>query len=98
MNIEKSLEGSKLFVKVIGRINTVTAPQFAEAFHDLESVDEIEIDFAELEQITSAGLRVLLEVQCNMTNKGGTMVVKNINELVNEIFVLTGFINFLTIE
>lgn len=98
MTIEKKLENGRLSIIVYGQINTITAPQFAQELNNLEGVNEVIMDFANLEKITSAGLRVLLEVQCNMTDKGGVMIVKNVNEIVYEIFTLTGFINFLTIE
>ena len=98
MTIEKSFENSKLTITVSGKLNTITSQQFAEELKDLDGVTELVLDFAELEQITSAGLRVLLDVQCNMTDRKGTMVVKNVNSIVHEVFVLTGFINFLTIE
>ena len=54
------------------------------------------LDFEELEYLSSAGLRVILAAQKTM-NKQGEMIVKNVNETINEIFEATGFIDILTI-
>jgi anti-sigma B factor antagonist len=55
------------------------------------------MDFAGLEYISSAGLRVILSAQKTM-NKQGEMVIRNVNETINEVFEITGFIDILTIE
>lgn len=97
MTIEKRLEGARLTVSVSGKLNTVTSPQLDAELADLSGITELVFDFAELEQISSAGLRVLLGAQCTMDEQG-KMVVTHVNEAIQEIFVLTGFVNFLTIE
>ena len=98
LNISKELEGNKLTVRLSGRLDTTTAPEF-EAFikENLESVSELVIDLAELEYISSAGLRVLLAAQKIML-KQGSMVVTNPNEVISEIFEVTGFSDILTIQ
>lgn len=98
MTIEKNLNGTELNLKVIGRLDTVTAPQLeAEFKQSIDGVDKLEFDFAELEYISSAGLRVILAAQ-KVMNKQGEMVIRNVNETINEIFEVTGFIDILTIE
>ena len=63
MDIQKELDGSTLNVRVSGSIDTLSAPEFESAvFPALEAVTAIVFDFAELEYITSAGLRVLLNI------------------------------------
>lgn len=98
MTINKVKDGSKLEYILEGRLDTTTAPQFdAELKEALTDVTELVLDFTKLEYISSAGLRVLLTAQ-KMMNKQGNMVVKNVNEIVMEVFEVTGFDSILTIE
>lgn len=97
MTIEKTNEGKKLKLAVIGRLDTTTAPELeAELKRSLGDQEELIFDFSKLEYISSAGLRVLLAAQKAM-NKQGKMLIQNVNESVMEIFEITGFTNILTI-
>lgn len=98
MNIEKKINDSELNIKLTGRLDTTTSPQLeAELKHSIAGVDRLVFDFAELEYLSSAGLRVLLSAQ-KVMNKQGEMVVKNVNETISDIFEVTGFSDILTIE
>ena len=98
MTIEKNLNGAELTVTITGRLDTTTAPQLeAEFKQSINGVEKLILDFAKLEYLSSAGLRVLLAVQKAM-NKQGEMIIKNVNDTINEIFEVTGFIDILTIE
>ena len=98
MTIEKNLNGAELNVKVIGRLDTVTAPRLEAEFKgNINGVEKLVLDFAELEYLSSAGLRVILAAQ-KVMNKQGEMIIKNVNDTINEIFEVTGFIDILTIE
>ena len=98
MTIEKNLNGTELNVKVSGRLDTTTAPELEATLNDsMSGVTKLVLDFASLEYLSSAGLRVLLQAQKTM-NKQGEMVVRNINETISEIFEVTGFSDVLTIE
>jgi len=98
MTIEKNLNGTELNVKVVGRLDTTTAPDLEASLKEsFEGVTKLILDFAELEYLSSAGLRVLLASQ-KVMNKQGEMIIKNVNDTINEIFEVTGFIDILTIE
>ena len=98
MTINKTLDGKTLNVALEGRLDTVTAPELeASLREDLEKADSLVLDFDKLEYISSAGLRVLLSAHKSMAGKGG-MKVTNVNEIVNEVFEVTGFSDILTIE
>ena len=98
MIIEKNLNGTELTLAIVGRLDTTTAPQLEAEFNqNLDGVEKLVLDFAELEYLSSAGLRVLLAAQ-KVMNKQGEMIIKNVNETINEIFEVTGFIDILTIE
>ena len=98
MTIDKNLNGTELNVLLGGRLDTTTAPQLeSEVKLNLVGVKTLILDFAELEYLSSAGLRVLLALQKSM-NKQGQMIIRHVNETVREIFELTGFIDILTVE
>ena len=98
MTIEKTLNASELTVKVGGRLDTTTAPELEASLKEsFEGVTKLVLDFSDLDYLSSAGLRVLLQAQKTM-NKQGEMIVKNINETIQEIFEVTGFSDVLTIE
>ena len=98
MTIEKNLNGTELSVAIAGRLDTTTAPELeASLKENLNGVARLVLDFAELEYLSSAGLRVLLAIQ-KIMNKQGEMIIKNVNETIGEIFEVTGFVDILTIE
>ena len=97
MDIEKNVDGKKLTIALTGRMDTITAPKLeAELTQSLSGIEELLLDFAGLEYLSSAGLRVLLAAQKAM-NRQGSMAVKNVNETIMEIFEVTGFVDVLTI-
>ena len=98
MTIQKNLNGTALTVAVEGRLDTTTAPQLEKELKEsLPGARELTLDFTKLEYISSAGLRVLLTAHKTMSAKGG-MKVKNVNEVVAEVFDVTGFADILDIE
>lgn len=98
MEIKKTLNGAALEVAVAGRLDTTTAPQLeAELKGSLDGIKDLALDFAGLEYISSAGLRVLLATQ-KVMNTQGKMVIRNVNDDIKEVFEITGFCDILTIE
>ena len=98
MTIQNNKNGSALSLALEGRLDTTTAPELDEVLKgSLDGVTELTMDLEKLEYLSSAGLRVLLSAQKTM-NKQGSMVVKNANETIMEIFDVTGFVDILTIE
>ncbi len=98
MEIKKTQNGTDLLLELSGRLDTTTAPELeAVVKSSLDGVTLLTLDFANLEYISSAGLRVLLSAQKEMNQKG-KMVVKNACEDIMEVFEITGFIDILTIE
>lgn len=98
MTIEKTLNGKELTVNLIGRLDTTTAPQLdSELKQNISGVEKLVLDFAALEYLSSAGLRVLLATQ-KVMNKQGEMLIRNVNDTIQDIFEVTGFSEILTIE
>ena len=98
MTINKSQKDNTLCINLEGRLDTMTAPELeAELNQSLGSVNELIFDFSKLDYISSAGLRVLLSAHKTMSGKGG-MKITHVNEIVQEVFDVTGFSDILTIE
>ena len=98
MNIEKKLEGTTLTIALEGRLDTTTSPDLEETLAaSLDGATALVFDFAKLDYLSSAGLRVLLSAQKRM-NKQGSMKLVHVNDAVKEIFDITGFADFLTVE
>ena len=98
LNITKTMDGSVLTMVLEGRLDTTTAPQLeSELKAALDQADTLVLDFEKLEYISSAGLRVLLSAQKVMAKKG-SMTIRHVNDVIMEIFEVTGFIDILNIE
>lgn len=97
MEIKKVSEGSALTVYISGRVDAVTALQLdKDLTASLKDVSDLTVDLAELEYISSAGLRTLLKLQKRM-DRQGAMRIRNIRDNVREVLDMTGFSDFLTI-
>ena len=98
MNIEKLIENGIVTLKISGRVDTTTAPEF-EATIDgcTEGLNELILDCEKMEYISSAGLRVILKAQ-KLMNAQGSMKLTNVNDTIMEVFDITGFADILTIE
>ncbi len=95
MEIKNFSDGSKLTIQIVGRLDAVSALELDKSLK-LDGITDLTVDLAELEYISSAGLRTLLKIQKKM-DKQGAMRIKNIRENVREVLDMTGFSNFLTI-
>ena len=98
MTITKNQNGTELTIALEGRLDTTTAPELDKELKVCyKGIEALTLDFGKLDYISSAGLRVLLSAHKAMAGKGG-LKVKNVNEIVNEVFEVTGFSDILTIE
>lgn len=98
MTIGVNKEGEKLTIIPEGRIDAVTANDFSKAIDDnIEGVKDLVFDFEKLDYISSAGLRVLLTAQKNMS-KVGSMKLVHVADVIMDVFNITGFADILTIE
>ena len=99
MNIEKNYNEKELTIAVGNRIDTITAPDFENEINgEMGNFDSLIIDFANLEYISSAGLRVLIATQKKLKPENIPMTIKNVNGTISEIFTMSGFDKILKIE
>ena len=98
LNINKKAENGALTVALEGCLDTTSAPQLeGELKGALDGVKSLVLDLEGLEYISSAGLRVLLSAQ-KLMNKQGEMTITHVNDVIMEIFDVTGFTDILTIK
>jgi len=98
LNITKKQEGTALTIALEGRLDTNTAPAFqAEAGPLLGGISELMLDCEKLDYISSAGLRVLLTFEQELEEQGKTMKLCNVNDIIRDVFDVTGFLEILTI-
>ena len=89
MTIEKNLENGTLTLALAGRLDTNTAT---------DGVEEIIFDFAALDYISSAGLRVLMTAHKAMASSGGSMKILHPNDMVKGVFDITGLGDIFMVE
>ncbi len=98
MNIEKHNDKESLTITVSGRVDATTAPEFEKYLVDnIGDTTHLILDLANLEYISSAGLRAILTAQ-KIMSKQGTMNLINVHYDLMEIFEMTGFAYVLNIE
>lgn len=95
LNITKTVNGENFVVAISGRLDTTTAPQLEEfIMENVSKMKSLTLDCEGLEYVSSAGLRILLAAQKKMK---GAMQLKNVCEIVMEVFEMTGFADILVI-
>lgn len=98
MDINLNRDGDVLTIALVGRLDTNTALELDKVLADnLSNTKELIFDFAKLDYLSSAGLRIMLTTHKTMI-KAGKMVIKHVNELIMETFDMTGFSSILNIE
>ena len=81
-----------------GRLDTLTAPELeAEISAMFPTVQTLTLDMEKLDYISSAGLRVILKTQKALGKKSG-LKITHVPEAVREVFDMTGFSDFLSME
>lgn len=99
LQISKQVTGEILTVQLSGELNVKTSPTLEEELTNaLDGVKELILDFAGVEYISSAGLRVLLAMEKTMRRQSGQMKLRNVNPAVKEIIRLAGFLQVMHIE
>ena len=98
MNISKTWEGKTLTVALEGRLDTMSSPELsAELDQILNDADRLILDCSKLDYISSAGLRAILTANRTMSGRKGMKLI-NVNEIVREVFGVTGLLDILEIE
>ena len=94
INVERDFE--LVTLEITGRLDTTTAPNLEAVINEIsEDTKELVFNMAELEYISSAGIRVLLSAYKKMNKSGGIMRIEKANDIVLEVFEMTGLSSML---
>ena len=97
-DIQENAQG--MYATVSGRLDTPAAVEAQQEITPLlENADKaITLDCKDLEYISSSGLRLFLTIRKEVSAKGGSIVIENINEDIKKVFMMTGFFNLFDIR
>ena len=100
MKITTNISNQNLIISLSGRLDTITSPQLEEEItrNSLDEIETVTLNMRALEYISSAGLRVVLKLHKKMTAQGGQLKLINVNDMIMEIFTMTGMDSFLEID
>ena len=97
INVERNFE--LVTLEITGRLDTTAAPNLEAVINEIsEDTKELIFNMAELEYISSAGIRVLLSAYKKMNQSGGIMRIEKENDIVREVFEMTGLLEMLNQE
>lgn len=97
--IVTSAEGSPV-VTLQGRLNITTAPEMQKAVEKklAEGATSLVLDFTGVEYMASAGIRMLVATQKQVTKRGGSMIIKGVSPEVMDVIYMTGLAAVFTFE
>ena len=100
MQITTNISNQNLIISLSGRLDTVTSPQLEEEINrsSFEEIETVTLNMRSLEYISSAGLRVILMLHKKLAGTNGKLRLINVNDMIMEIFTMTGMDSFLEIE
>ena len=91
INVERDFE--LVTLGITGRLDTTTAPNLETVIDELsEDIKELVFDIGGLEYISSAGIRVILKAYKKMNSNQGIMRIEKANDIVREVFEMTGLL------
>lgn len=97
MTITQKMEDGHTVIYLEGRLDTSTSPILEKHVeNNIADCSELVVDMQKLAYISSAGLRVLLAMQ-KIMDRQGAMEIRHVNDVVMEVFEITGFADILTI-
>lgn len=99
MTIDVERDFELVTLGITGRLDTTTAPNLEAVINEIsEDTKELIFNMAELEYISSAGIRVLLSAYKKINQSGGIMRIEKANDIVREVFEMTGLLEMLNQE
>lgn len=100
MEVKIAKQNGETIVQLIGRLDTPASPEVEKTLEPVheDATGTIILDCKELEYISSSGLRIFLSLRKSAAAKGGRVIVKDINNDIRQVFMMTGFLNIFEIQ
>lgn len=100
MEVKITEKDNVMTAQLIGRLDTAVSQEVAAALQPvLDQADKtIVLDCKELSYISSSGLRIFLTIRKAAAGKGGKVIVRDINNEIRQVFMMTGFLNLFEIQ
>lgn len=100
MEINKAVSNQNVIITLKGRLDTMTAQQLIGEISDIDydETETVTLNFKDLEYVSSAGLRVVLTLYKNLKSNNGNLKIVNVNNMIMELFTMTGMKDYLDIE
>ena len=100
MEININEINSVITVTLKGRMDTPASQEASPQMLALQDKADktIILDCSELTYISSSGLRIFLSLRKAAAVKGGKVIIRNINDDIRSVFMMTGFLNLFEIE
>lgn len=100
MEVRITQKDNVMTAQLAGRLDTAVSQQVAAELQPLiDNADRtVVLDCKELAYISSSGLRIFLTVRKAAASKGGKVIVRDINNEIRQVFMMTGFLNLFEIQ
>ncbi len=91
---------NEVVARLVGRLDTPASQDIAADVQSLieEAGNTIILDCKEMSYISSSGLRIFLTLRKAAADKGGHIIVRDINDDIRGVFMMTGFLNLFEIQ
>ena len=96
--IEK--ENNVTTARFVGRLDTPASQEVSKSVEPIleDPTGTIVLDCKDMEYISSSGLRIFLTIRKAAASKGGKVIVKDFNNDIRQVFMMTGFLNLFEIQ
>ena len=100
MEVKTNKQDDVTTIRLIVRMDTPAAQEVGKELTPLQETANgtIILDCEGLSYISSSGLRIFLSLRKAAAVKGGKVIVRNINDSIRNVFMMTGFLNLFEVE
>ena len=95
MNIQLTNQHGEAILTLGGRLDTAvsreTSAEIDKQLSSAGTINQLTVDIADLDYISSSGLRILLGIRKSAAAAGKSITILNISPEIEKVFSMTGF-------